>query len=49
MDREKVRTVTIPIQTYKSVKMASARELKPMCNLLAGAWSNYEQKVAEVK
>jgi hypothetical protein len=39
----KVRVVTVPLETYRGVKMAAARELKTMTSLLGEAWQTYEQ------
>jgi predicted transcriptional regulator YdeE len=40
-DRERFRTVTIPTQTYRSVKLTAAEIDKSIMELLAAAWANY--------
>jgi hypothetical protein len=43
-DKQKFRTVIIPISTYRSVKHTAAEFDKTMNELLAAAWANYFEK-----
>jgi hypothetical protein len=39
MDRTKLRTAVIPIETYRSIKITAAQMDKSMIEILAEAWA----------
>ena len=41
INKDKLRIVVVPIQTYRSVKRTAAEIDRPICDLLADAWNNY--------
>jgi hypothetical protein len=48
-DRQKFRTLIIPISTYRSVKHTAAEIDRTMNELLAAAWANYfENNIQEI-
>jgi hypothetical protein len=45
MDRTKLRTAVIPIETYRSIKITAAQMDKSMIEILAEAWATYVQSI----